>query len=223
MPLRNSLVSKIWTAIEKSPFTAADFDVVFGDKDESLLLITFRHEPGFRFAVSQNYTGAVAILASPGDHKTHEVIAVDGFSEIPEKVTAWARNVRDELRATIPIYSELDELREILDRHVADHIDNPGAPFSESEIVELRGKLDELMARFQEMQEKNEMTEQELNRLNQEITSIKTNLTTYPKGVWYKTAANKIWASVSKVATSQESRQVIAQAARKLLGLDPSS
>lgn len=76
------------------------------------------------------------------------------------------------------------------------------------------------MAKFQEMQENHELTQQEVNRLNQEIAALKVNLSGYPKGTWYKTAASKLWLAVSKVGTSKESRQVISKVANKMLGLD---
>jgi len=86
----------------------------------------------------------------------------------------------------------------------------------------LREKLDALAERFSELAQHSEITKQELNRVQQELTAIKANLTSFPKGTWYKTAGTKLWSVTSKVITSAESRQVIAQAARKLIGLsDP--
>lgn len=220
MPLRDSLIARIWSAIERSPFTPADFDVdVSGG--ESLLSVVFRHAPAYSIVVNENWKGEVSALVSPGEYKKQETIFPAELQKIPEYVTAWARNVRDELRSTVPVYSELDALKEALEQHINEHIENPNEPFTEEEADDLRAKLDILMQRFQEMQERSELTEQELNRLNREIASIKENLPSYPKAVWYKTAANRILTSVNKVATSKESRQVLAQAAQKLLGLDP--
>lgn len=220
MMLRDSLAAKIWSAIEKSPFTVGDFEVEFGSsKDDDILNIRFRHHPDFYLSITENYKSECTSNESPGEHKKKEAYLLRSLADIPERITVWARNVRDELRVTVPVYSELDELREIVERHINENVQNPNERFSDSEVDELREKLDELAKRFAEMQEKNELTEQEVNRLNQEIASIKTNLVSYPRGVWYKTAANKIWATVGKIATSQESRQVLAQAARKMLGL----
>ncbi|WP_371180704.1 hypothetical protein [Xanthomonas sacchari] len=160
------------------------------------------------------------IIASPGEHEVQEYRPIKNPSEVPDEVLSWTRNVRDELRTAIPIYSELDELRDTIEKHVRDHVSSPQEVFSSDEADELRNKLDELLAKFVEMQERHELTQQEVNKLNQEIAAIKANLGGYPKGVWYKTAANKLWLAFSKVGTSKESRQVIAQAAQKLLGLD---
>jgi hypothetical protein len=222
MTLRNSLIAKIWSALERSPFTIADFNVEFGDGRSNgyLVQITFRHQPAFSFIGKENYKTEVFTTEAPGEYKKIEQMALASLSDIPERITVWTRNLRDELRVTIPVYSELDDLRDLIERHVRETVDKPDVPFSNEEADELRSKLDDLANRFREMQEKSEITEQELNRLNQELVSIKANLTAYPKGIWYKTATNKIWAVVSKIGTSQESRQVIAKAAQKMLGLD---
>jgi hypothetical protein len=219
MPLRNSVIAAVWSAIERSPFSPADFQVITDNRD-FLLKITFRHAPTFTFTLNKSGSDSYTIVISPGEHEVQEYKRVASPSDAPDQVLMWTRNIRDELRTTIPIYSELDELRETIENHVKEHVSDPQAAFSPDEADELREKLDELMSKFQQMQERHELTQQEVNKLNQEITAIKANLNGYPKGVWYKTAANKLWLAVSKVGTSKESRQVIAQAAQKLLGLD---
>ena len=219
MPLRNSVIADVWTAIEKSPFSPADFQVVTDGRD-SLLKITFRHNSAYTFTLNKARSDSYMVIVSPGEHETQEHTLVDNPSQVPAQVLSWTKNIRDELRTTIPVYSELDQLRETIERHVKEHVDNPQQPFSQEESDELRSKLDDLLAKFQEMQERHELTQQEVNRLNQEIAEIKSNLSGYPKGTWYKTAANKLWLAVSKVGTSKESRQVLAKAAQNLLGLD---
>lgn len=219
LPLRTSVIASVWSAIERSPFSPADFEVITDSRD-SLLRITFRHNPAYVFILTKSGSNAYTAHASPGQHETQESRAIENPSKVPDLIIAWAKDIREELRATIPIYSELDDLRDTIERHVREHVDQPQDQFDEDESDELRSKLDELMAKFQEMQERNELTQQEVNRLNQEITAIKNNLAGYPKGTWYKTAATRLLLAVSKVGTSRESRQVLAKAAQRLLGLD---
>lgn len=220
MSLRDSLVAKIWSSIERSPFTPADFEVDTSGEDGVLLSIVFRHAPQYSLVVKENWKGEISTALSPGEYKKTETIFPTELHKLPDIVTTWSRNVRDELRTSLPVYSELDAIREALERHINEHVEHPEKPFTEGEADDLREKLDALMEKFCEMQERNELTEQELNRLNREIASIKENLPSYPKEVWYKTAANRIFSAVGKVSTSKESRQVLAQAAQKLLGLD---
>lgn len=217
--MRATLQAKIWSAIQSSPFTAADFDVTFGRENQDLLLVVFRHDTRWSFGLSGSYSGNWSLTESPGNHRTTEVSTPKSLDDIPDLLLKWIRNVRDELRTSLPIYSELDELRRALDEHVTQHVSNPEQPFNREEAAELKSKLDDLMARLQQMEEKNQLTEQEVKRLNQEITSLKTNVDSYPKGTWYKTAASKLWATVTSVVSSPEGRKVLTQASQRALGL----
>jgi sugar-specific transcriptional regulator TrmB len=222
--LRASLVAKIYDVLEKSPFTVSDFVVDLPEKDgEQLLLIGFRHDQRFAFELNQRFTedGYVySVTMAPGEFKKTEEEVVQSLSAVPDFIKAWARNVRDELRASIPIYSELDEIRELIEKHISENVKEPESRFSAAEVDDLRSKLDMLAARFDELQQRNEITEQQLNRLNQELTSLKSNLSSFPKGTWYKTAGAKLYATVNAIITSKESRQILAQQAKKALGLD---
>lgn len=220
--LKHSVLAKIYSALEKSPFTVADFEVKAEHKEEHVILtVKFRHHAEYIFQV-QEHEGAMFALESPGEFLKSETIQLPSLEALPSRLTSWARHIRDELRAELPAFEEIDQLRQTIEQHIADHVADAAAPFTKAEADDLREKLDALASKFAELAEHNEITKQELNRVQQELTSIKANLTTYPKGTWYKTAGTKLWSVTSKIITSSESRQVLAQAARKLVGLgDP--
>ena len=219
--LKQSVLAKVYAALERSPFTVADFVVEPSHKDESVVLtVRFRHKPEYVFQV-QEHEGELYSLESPGQFQTSETVKVS-LVELPTRLTVWARNIRDELRTELPAYKEIDELREAIEKHVAQHVEGADAPFTREEAEDLRQKLDLLSEKFAELAEHSEITRQELNRVQQELVSIKANLSTFPKGTWYKTAGTKLWSVTSKIVTSAESRQLLAQAARKLIGLSDS-
>ena len=218
MSLRNSLIAKIWAALEKSPFTVADFDVSFSDDDDKLCLIRFRHDQAYFLQVQSDADNRATVIESPGEYRTQDRVLVS-FEGVPGRIASWTRNVRQELRTTLPVYAELDELRRVIDEHVKNNVKDPDAPFSPIEAETLKTALDELTRKLDELAEKNELTQQELNRLNQEIASLKANVGSYPKGTWYKTAASKLWITVRSVVTSPEGRKVLTQVAGKALGL----
>lgn len=218
MSLRNSLIAKIWASLEKSPFTVADFEVTFGDEDAKLCVIKFRHRKGYFFVVWIS-EGRVCVTEAPGEHRNEESEVVHSFDSVPARILSWTRNVRDELRTTVPVYAEIDELRKIIDEHVAQNVPDPSGHFSKEEADDLRQKLDELSARLEQLVEKDQLTQQELNRLNQEISSLKANVGGYEKGTWYKTAASKLWITVTSIISSPEGRKVLTQATQKALGL----
>jgi len=219
MALRASMVSKIWASLEKSPFTVADFDVSF--VAGPLLEVKFLHKPEFSFVIREDYTGDLILVESPGTHLLVEKKTLGTLDDAPTKLLDWTRNVRDELRATIPLVNEFDDLRRLVEAHINDHLDSPDEPFTIEEADALRQKLDQLDTRFNEMQQQSELTQREVERLTKELASLKENLGAYPKGVWYKTAASRLWVTFSKIVTSKESQKLLARAAGKALGIDP--
>ena len=219
MSLRNSSIAKIWAALEKSPFTVADFDVSFNDDGGNLCLIRFRHDPAYFLQVQSGGDNRARVIESPGEYRTQDLRVLESFEGVPGRIASWTRNVREELRTTLPVYAELDELRRVIDEHVKNNVKDPDAPFSPTEAETLKTALDELTRKLEELAEKNELTQQELNRLNQEIASLKANVGSYPKGTWYKTAASKLWITARCVVTSPEGRKVLTQVAGKALGL----
>lgn len=218
--LKQSVLVKIFSALEKSPFTVADFLVQPGQaKDDPILTVTFRHDTRFYFTVTES-RGEYWLEVSPGEYKAQEFRQIESMQRLPDRLLEWARNVRDELRAYVPVYAELEELRETIDKHIAEHVEAPDEPFTSEQADELRAKLDILAQKFADLAEHNEITKQELNRLDQELTALKGNLSTFPRGTWYKTAGAKLWSVTSKIVGSKESREVLAQATRKAIGLD---
>jgi hypothetical protein len=220
--LKHSLLAKIYAALEKSPFTVADFLVEEGDEEKNaklLLSVRFRHQPEFVLQV-QEHENLYYSVESPGDFRKTDTVGLPTLQAIPERLAIWARNVRDELRTVLPAFAEIESLRATIDAHLREHLSDPDERFSKAEADDLREKLDALAASFSDLADRSEITKQELNRVQQELTAIKANLANFPKATWYKTAGTKMWSVTSRLITSAESRQLLAQAARKALGMD---
>lgn len=218
--LKKSVLARIIVALEYSSFTAADFDVTTGGKSaEPLLKVTFRYDTSYTFLVRSGTNGYYT-TESPGEYQSVEHVNLVSLAMISSRIETWLRNVKDDLQTSIPVYRELDELRQKIDEHVKEHVSNPDERFTRTEIEDLGSKLDELSRKFSELSERNQINEQELGRLNEELARVKENLATYTRGTWYKTAATKLWSVIEKIMSSKESRQVIAEAARKAIGID---
>jgi hypothetical protein len=69
------------------------------------------------------------------------------------------------------------------------------------------------------MEEKHLITEKELKELKQVVGDARKDLPIMSKGVWYRTAGGKLWEVMKKAAGTNEGRQVLADAAKRLLGL----
>ena len=236
MALRKTLIAKIYEAIERSPHTAADFSFDFNPGGSKHCSIQFLHHEGFRFvAESRQTTPALAIamvmprekpesylvsIEAPGEHETPEVFRLHSLDQVPERVYQWTLHLRDELRATIPIYSDLAELRERVENHIKEHVSQPEAPFTKAEADEWREKLDTLVKRCEELEDQGQMTQQEIDRLNKEVENLKDNIEKYPKGIWLKTTATRLATIGEKMVTSNSATKLLfGKWLPKLLGL----
>ncbi|MBD3609954.1 MAG: hypothetical protein HUJ30_05335, partial [Gammaproteobacteria bacterium] len=62
--------------------------------------------------------------------------------------------------------------------------------------------------------------EKQLKDFSTGITQVSEDLEYYPKETWLKTSTNKIVKLVATIGKTSEGRKVLADGARKLLGLD---
>lgn len=184
--LRKTVIIKIYNALDRSAFSPADFVIDFPEAGEVLVSIRFRYDNNFLFELKERWDKERRVprfftIEAPGEHKVQEAVAIVEPSSAASWVMTWCSNIRSELRASIPVYDDLDHIREMIEKHIQEHVKHPEEPFSEAEIDALREKLDNLTEKFDELQQQNELTEQEVNRLKREIRSVKSDLAGFPK------------------------------------------
>lgn len=228
MPIRQAIVSDIFDALDSSDFTSADFEVVtVFDVSGNLLEVEFRSVPRFRFVVKEetDYKGVVTDLyavRTPGAERDSDIVPVESLSKLPSMLKVWTKIVRSELRATLPVYNDLDTLRERVEEHIREHVSAPDERFSREEADELRMKLGELASRFEALHEQNELSAQQLKKMEDQLAVLADDLKGFDRGTWYRTATTRLWILVTKVISSPEGRKVLTQAAQKAIGVDSS-
>ncbi|MEB2605018.1 hypothetical protein SB461_00660 [Burkholderia cenocepacia] len=226
MPLRQAIIAEIYHALDSSDFTSADFEVRTAFSSSGTLLeVVFRSFNEYRFVVKEevDYNGTVTQVYAqriPGLERDSDIVDVESLSKLPAMLKVWTKAVRSELRATLPVYSELDVLRQRVEEHIREHVVNPDERFSQEEADELRVKLNELAQRFEELHEKNELSAQQLKKMEAQIEVLTDDLQGFRRGTWYRTAATKLWSLATLVASSPEGRKVLTQAAQKAIGVD---
>jgi hypothetical protein len=161
----------------------------------------------------------VYVSCSPGIYKTEDTEVLGSFDDAVECIQPWARRIYDDLRVRTPDLNELASFRQTLDAHLKNTAVDEQSPFTEAEVTDLSAKLSALEQRLSEMEEKHLITEKELKELRQVVGDAKKDLPVMPKGVWYRTAGGKIWEVMKKAASTSEGKQLLADAAKKLLGL----
>jgi hypothetical protein len=218
--LRPSATQQVIRELEASRFGLVGFDVKFPDGNDLLATIVFLARKDLSLVIGMSGSNRVHVRCSPGEYKTEDYQAFGSFDECVACIQPWARRIYDDLRIRPVDMNELDTFRQSLDAHLKENVPNESARFTDTEIADLGGKLAALEERLQEMEAKHVLTEKELKELRQVLGDARKDLPTLSKGLWYRTAGGKVWEVMKKTASTAEGRQLLAEAAKKMLGLD---
>ena len=122
------------------------------------------------------------------------------------------------MKASTPIYKEVDELKKVIFDHI--NVNHESPDFSVEEINSLRQKFADLEQRIVELEKDKVITDKQLKEFQDGISRVADDLEFYPKETWVKTAANKLVKLVIDIGKSKEGRAVLANGAIKMLGLE---
>lgn len=217
--LRPTAIQQVTRELAATRFGLVGFEVKFPDSGNPLVSISFLGLKGQSFKIGPSSQTAVFVNCSPGVYKTEDTAVFESFDEAVECIQPWARRIYDDLRVRTPDLSEFESFRQTLDAHLKNTAVDEQAPFTEAEVSDLGAKLSALEQRLGEMEEKHLITEKELRELRQVVGDAKKDLPVMSKGVWYRTAGGKLWEVMKKAASTSEGRQLLADAAKKLLGM----
>lgn len=217
--LRPAAMQQILRELEVTRFGLVGFDVKFPDSPTSLVNITFLGAKGAALRMSESSQEKVYVTCSPGEFKSEDKYVVDTFDQAVESIQPWARRIHEDLRVRATDFGELSNFRQTLDAHLKQNVPDEQALFSDAEVNDLDVKLSALEQRLAEMEAKHIITEKELRDLKHVVTEARKDLPAMSKGMWYRTAGGKLWEVMKKAASTNEGRQVLADAAKKLLGL----
>lgn len=220
--IRSTAISQVCGYLESSSFGLSSFEVKFPDGSNEIVEISFLPQKTFYFYIglSGGSNQQLYIRVSPGYFKSDDFVGgVTTFESCLAEIHPWVHRISEDLRVSIPDLSGLSEFRETLEAHIQDSIKDEDSLFTEDEVTEIDSKLSALEQRISELEERHALAESELSELRKAVTAARTDLTAYPKGIWYRTAGGKLWEVMKKVGTSKEARELLASAARKLLGL----
>jgi len=218
--LRQTIKRELIEVLDETTFTVDDFTVDFGGKGNDLVFkVTFIHDSEFYFDVRKRATGAFRIILTPGTLEVSENRQAKNFSEVLALIPNWAFEVRNELKAKQPIYREMDELRKTIEESINSSVTEE-EEFSVSEVNELRRKFSALEERVDDLEKQSIITKSQHEKFSKNIHQVSEDIEVYPKKTWIKTSINKLTKTVSLIGKSKEGRAILADGARKLLGVD---
>lgn len=217
--LRPTSVQRLKDQLEDTRFGLVGFEVKFPDTYNVLANVTFTGAKGFTLKVGESSQNKVYVNCAPGEFKAEDTYVFDTFDEALDCIKPWSRRIYEDLRVKGEDLNELAAFRQRLDAYLKESVQDEQGIFTDAEVDDISTKLSALEQRLAEMEEKHLLTEKELNQLKQVLSDARNDLPELPKGVWYRTAGGKIWEVMKKAAGTSEARQVLADAAKKLLGL----
>lgn len=222
--LRNSLMAEIEKVLAQSYYGRGSFSVRYPDgQNDPLCIINFVPLPQFACQLQESFRSnggtQLQVESSPGGYKTRGRIEIEGAGEFAGTISEWIGRIREDLSAIRP-ESEINEFAQKLDEELAKHLDSGAEQFSDAEISELTAKLEEMAEKLAELQQRQQITESELKALQAVLNGAKRDLQSYPKAVWYRVTATRLWEGTKKVLASPEGRKVLMLGAKRLLHLD---
>ena len=230
MPLlRPSFINQIQTSLDESCFTAADFQIDYPDKGRVLVRIRFRYAPQYEFTIQEkSSTETVEVsdlhmslagirrerrrveqilaIERPGKYKVEEVTEIGEMYEAPGRVGEWCSNIKADLVATKKYEDPLADLRTEIGQQFDENIRNPDETFTVDELETVRSQLDSLVDRFRKLEENRDLTKEQLDALEAELSEIKESARYVPRGVWARISSNKIMQILADYVRSKAGR-----------------
>lgn len=232
--LRNSVIQVITEYLKRGDYCIEDFECKFPNDSSTLADITFRALPKYKFSIVEDYAGGsitrsiaalqggikktLQTIEQPGDYKNYEEKTHENIDECVSRISKWVQNIKQDLISS-KIMSELniDELTENFHQDIEESIDDPESYFNDTEQTELREKLDKLQERVNELEKRFSISEENSKSITNAIEKSKKDIDIYPKGVWYKTAGNKIITALKAALLTKEGREALLEITKKLL------
>lgn len=215
--IRNTKIQDIKHQINQSHlFSINDFKFDFPDKDEVLVIITFRASSKYSFTIfddyvlkkepipllgasflQQNYSKEkiLQIKMVPGNDKNIEVLKIDNLDEGIKKISSWLYNLDEDLKCEelfdeIENSTNIDDFEEILNEKFTDENEK----FTNEEKEKLIKKISELQERIEKLENKKESIQSFEKKKKESIQSFedsKREINFYPKKAWWLKTYNR--------------------------------
>ncbi|EPP5754992.1 hypothetical protein ACUT59_003345 [Vibrio cholerae] len=234
--LKRTKISHIQNILDNGKYCLEDFETIFPAQGSVLVEIKFKAYPSFHLSIyeeTRNTMGAFALLSdpnqeiktvikcsmSPGEYKTEQVTRHDSIDNAISEIYSWVDNIKEELIALRRTrqHAEDDDVLSNFQKYLDEPIDEPESFFSVHEAQALKDKLEELQKRVEQLETDKQIEPEDCESLTSAIESTKSDIDVYPKGVWYRTAGNKILKTLKRVAKNKESRDLVIDVVKRLM------
>lgn len=227
-------MNQIIQNLQYGDFCLEDFEVDFPNDSSTLAQIIFIAYPDYNFIIYEEYPsmGLGAMIPfgeskgkkilktqeKPGEYKNSETRTHENIDVCISRITEWTKNIREDLiHSKNLLRTTIDDFTEKFQKQIDENIKNPEAYFNVDEKEEIINRLDALQKRINELEEKFNLSKEDTKNIEVAIKKSKDNIDVYPKGVWYKTAGNKILNALKKTLSTKEGREALLEITKKML------
>ncbi len=238
--LNKSFIDNLKTEFEITRFSASDFDFSFPSSGSALVTITFKYDDSFSFKLSEeieydiitekdritlgigtreqkNKRTVEYAAYSPGKYKKTDKIELYDIGSASSEIRSWCDNIFREITLTNISDSSFEEFRKNLEEQLSSDIPDENSIATDEELAALNDKFDTILANFEQLKEKNQITEEAVSNLRSELDLLKSSAKSMPKGIWAKVAKNKLVDFCVKFAKSKEGKDLLLTGVKKLI------
>ncbi|WP_242453208.1 hypothetical protein [Photobacterium damselae] len=234
--LKRTKISQIQNILDNGKYCLEDFEAIFPEKGSVLVEIKFKAYPSYHLSIYEHTSNAMNVFTqlnnpnqeiktvikcsmSPGEYKTEQVTRCDNIDSAISEIYSWIDNIKEELIAlrNTRQHAEEDDVLSNFQKYLDEPVDEPESFFSTHEAQTLKAKLEELQKRVEQLEADKQIEPEDCVSLTSAIESTKSDIDVYPKGVWFRTAGNKILKTLKYVAKNKESRDLVIDIVKKFM------
>ena len=221
--LRPTSRSKILNTLDRTIFTSRGYQVDFNEEGKvknGLFEIFFLQDKSLHISLyrSDIYNKKWYTVEMPGEHVTApERFDCESLEDVLTRIRLWSDRIISDYKSSRPIYDAFEEFRsDVYDRITKIEGENR-VFFTRDEASSLIHRLNDVYSKFNDLQESNKITKDQLNSITNELTELKDSIEYLPRGVWYRAATNKVLGYLGRFSNSTEGRELVSSAVKGLL------
>jgi len=239
--LNASFITQLKNAINTSNFSAKDFIVNDYSSGKTLINIQFKYNEKFDFEITEeeeieivtekspfasslrgsserkNKSTVNYVVFSPGEYKKTDKIELYDIGRATDSIRDWCNCIYSEISHQKEDDGLFDDLREQIEEQLKSNVEDENEPFNSEEIGRINKKFDELFANFEELKKENKITQDELNKVKDELSGFKSSAKVLPKGLWARITNNKLVDIAVTFSKSKEGKAIIISQIKKLI------
>ena len=217
--IRDSVIKDFINDLDRTLFTRHGFTYTFNTPDGDIVNIVFKENPNFKFLIKdRNYSNDWVTEESPGvNFMDGESYRFTDFEKAKQRIRFWVQRIIEEITVDEKkAKTVLESWRSNLSTF-SDNMSDPEKPFSENESQQWVERLDDLITKFESLNENDRLQKKELDSLKKEVEALKQNLSKLPKSTWMRAAGNKI-INVLESVTTKAGEAIAEGAVKGLIG-----